>query len=240
MKKIYLAALLMISCCGLAAAQTPSEAADSTQTEARAPLPADVAELVREAKDYCSKSYLDMEQAVLEKLKMQLSDLDYPEALAARDEVSGTLSLWHEIDGYRRLLYIPFQYSKVRSARERIYLMQDDMTPEQYDDLYEKLDSPLSHYFHGVKFFQEVLVTRFNASVDDARREKKFDKVRNTFSDLLKEPDVKENIEKRIQTVPWLKKKFEDYYTYIMNRRSSPRGPVVQEIMKIRLQEGAE
>lgn len=238
---IILVAALTATCFATATAQekasTPA-VTDTVTTVPAKPLPAEIADLVKEANEYCSRSYLEMEQSALEKLKMQLSDLDYPEALAARDKVSETLSLWHEIDGYKRLLYVPFQYGKIQSARMRIYEMQDEMTPAQYDEIYEQLDSPLSRYFHGVKFFQEVLLTQFNQQVDADRKEKKFDKVRSTFTNLLKDPEVKENIEKRIMAVPWLKKKFEDYYTYIMNRRSSPRGPVYQDVMKISLTPG--
>lgn len=232
---IILAVTLATACIPSGVAQSTTPDKDSIAVPAATQLPPEIAGLIGEADDYCSRPYLEMEQAALEKLKMKLSDLDYAEALAARDKVSATLSLWHEIDGYRRLLYIPFQYSKIQSARMRIYEMQDEMTPAQYDEIYDKIDSPLSRYFHGVKFFQEVLLTQFNETVDNDRKEKKFDKVRSTFTDLLKDPEIKENIEKRIMAVPWLKKKFEDYYTYIMNRRSSPRGPVYQDVMKISL-----
>lgn len=214
---------------------TPSAETVATDSLQSSPLPEEVKSLIDESDEYCSRSFLSMEQNTLEKFRALLGEKEYPETLAARDKVSATLSLWHELDGYKRLLYVPFQYGKVKSARERIYQMQDEMSPSQYEEVYEKLDSPLSHYYHGVKFFQEVLITQFNSSVDAARKERNISEVRRAFTELLKQPEVKENIQNRIMTVPWLAKKFSDYQQYIMNRNSSPRGPIAQEIMKISL-----
>lgn len=234
MKKIYLALIaLFISFAPLCAQEKGDSVAPAAA--ASAVIPQEVLDVMDQAREYCAQSFLDMTQNDLEKFKMLLADKDFPQVLALRDTVSETLSLWHEIDGYKRLLYVPFQYDKVRRARERIYLMQDEMPPAQYEVIYEKIDSPLSHYYHGVKFFQEVLITQFNESVDAARKERNMSEVRSKFEALLKQPEVKQNIETRILTVPWLEKKFQDYRQYILNRNSSPRGPVAQEIMKISL-----
>ncbi|MCM1291346.1 MAG: hypothetical protein NC201_03920 [Prevotella sp.] len=199
-------------------------------------LPADIQLFVDEAAEFCSKPYLEMEQSELDRLKSELAGKNYPKAEEAYSLVSRTLSLWHEIDGYNRLLYVPFQYEKVKHARERIYEMQDEMSPAQYDEIYEKIDSPLSRYYHGVKFFQEVLITEFNSMVEQPRKEKNMSAVRKSFNELINRPDVKENIQKRIGAVPWLAKKYEDYKQYIMNRNSSPRGPIAQDIMRISLE----
>lgn len=234
--KRYLPILIFAAMPAFLMAQNPagtSLPADSVAVATH--LPADVSALIDEARAYCEGSYLDMEQNELEKYRALLADKEYPEALAMREKIASTLSLWHEIDGYKRLLYVPFQYDKVKRARERIYEMQDEMSPAQYEVIYEQLDSPLSHYYHGVKFFQEVLITRFNEQVDKARKEKNISEVRRAFTELLKDPEVKENIKNRIATVPWLQKKFTDYQQYIMNRNSSPRGPVAQDVMKISL-----
>lgn len=218
-----------------AVAQEKTEIPADSVTAAAVTLPPEVSELIENCEAYCAQSFWDMEQNELEKFRALLSDKNYPQALAMRDKISATLSLWHEIDGYKRLLYEPFQYDKIKRVRERIYEMQDEMSPAQYEVIYEQIDSPLSRYYHGVKFFQEVLITKFNEKVDKARKERNISEVRREFTEMLKDPEVKKNIQERIGAVPWLQKKFTDYQQYIMNRNSSPRGPQAQDIMKISL-----
>ncbi len=126
-------------------------------------------------------------------------------------KLDNAIAMKKEIDGFNHILEVPFVYQDVLNARERIHEIGNKklLNSQQWDEVYNQTDAYLSRYYNGLKLFQDVLINGFYGSTAEDVIEMNCDKIKDEFQKMLKKNQA--SIDKRIITVPYLNRKYEEY-----------------------------
>lgn len=153
-------------------------------------------------------------------------------------KLDNAIAMKKEIDGFNHILEVPFVYQDVLNARERIHEIGNKklLNSQQWDEVYNHTDAYLSRYYNGLKLFQDVLIDGFYGSTAEDVIEMNCDKIKDEFQKMLKKNQA--SIDKRIITVPYLKRKYEEYCRQVEDSpcRGAANTDAAREILSIEIE----